>query len=231
MGNRRSPGSPSVAAAPSTSAVTMELLGIGEHAGPSHGANILELASVLAGERWSSSPPSAHPALAAAAGTVNDLLPDDRRRLLVPLAPWLLGTRSAGPGAWPAVICVCDRAAAAPSNRPEQPRLRNRRRVERAIRSAQLSWARAGSPHAADALCQLLLDCINECRRLTGEQAVDPRLPLTDCPQHLAVALRFVWSPGCDWMEVGYHPVPGLLPTCLRRETADASKKLRGTTA
>src|SRR5262245_44408771 len=36
----------------------------------------------------STHPESVHPALAAVAGTFNDLLADDHRRLLTPLAPW-----------------------------------------------------------------------------------------------------------------------------------------------
>jgi hypothetical protein len=60
----------------------------------------------------------------------------------------------------------------------------------------------------ADArLCQVLLDCVNECRRLAGESAVDPRLPLADCPRRLAVERHMMWLLGCDWMEVGYRPV------------------------
>ena len=35
-----------------TRVITMELLGPGAHADPRHGSNVLELASVLAGERW-----------------------------------------------------------------------------------------------------------------------------------------------------------------------------------
>jgi hypothetical protein len=257
---RRRSGSRSAWAA-SSNAVTMELLGMGEHADPSQGGSLLELASVLAGERWSIRPQSVHPALAVVAGTVNDLLADDRRRLLTPLAPWLLSTDTAGAGAWPAVITVCDRAVSDSVSRPEQPRLPpedldiarkdpaqasppssrgrhgpwagrwDRRRVRHAIRSAQLSWARSANQCAADALCQLLLDCINACRRLAGEQPVDPRLPLTECPQCLVVDPRFIWPPGCDWMEIAYQPVAGLMPACLRRGSAGAGEEFRDTTA
>ena len=96
--------------------ITMELLGRGAHANPRRGGNVLELASELAGERWSTSPPSVHPALAAVASTVNDLLTDDRRRLLAPLAPWQLGTNTTDPRVWPA-----------PSE-PRWPRLADRAR-------------------------------------------------------------------------------------------------------
>lgn len=219
-----------------TSMITMELLGRGTHADPHHGCNVLEFASVLAGEPWSTLPHSVHPALAAVAGTVNDVLADDRRRLLVPIAPWLLGTNSAGPGVWPVVVNVCARAAAqvAGHDRPQPladlhdmgSRLAEAGSPgrERRCRSWPSGWPQgwaryaisselrliAGSGDqgdAAAALCQVLVDCINECRRLAGQEAVDPRLPLLDCPRQVVVQPRLMWAPGCDWMQLGYQPV------------------------
>ena len=81
-----------------TSVIMMELLGRGVHANPRRGCNVLEYASVLVGERWSSRPRSVHPALADVAGMVNDQMTDDNRQLLTPVAPWLLGTSTADPG-------------------------------------------------------------------------------------------------------------------------------------
>jgi hypothetical protein len=106
-----------------TQVITMDLLGRGPHTDPCHGCNVLELASVLAGERWSTSPQSVHPALAKVAETLNDLLTDDRTRLLVPLAPWLLGTNSADPRIWPAMASACIRTALTSAPGPDQPRL------------------------------------------------------------------------------------------------------------
>jgi len=223
-----------------TSVIMMELLGRGAHSNPRRGCNILELASVLAGERWDSCPQSVHPALAAAAGMVNDLMSDDRRRLLTPLAPWLPGTNTPDPRVWPAVADVCIRAGLASSSGLDQPGLlagrdtarnwlaaaslprderhrefwagcRDRCWARRAIRSALLTVAASASQCDADAvLCEALVDCINKCRQLAGEQAVDPRLPLVHCPQHMAVQSRVMWSSGCDWMEVGYQLVPSV---------------------
>jgi hypothetical protein len=218
-----------------TGVIMMELLGRGAHADPRCGGSVLELASVLAGERWSTRPQSVHPALAAVADVVNDLLTDDRRRLLAPLAPWLIGTNTADERVWAAVANVCVRAASASNSGPDAlasspwgrrqggpwTGRRDRRWVRRAIRSALLSVA--GMPNqgdADDALCQVLVDCVNECRRLAGEPAVDPRLPLPDCPQRLGVQPRLIRSPGCDWMETGYQPVLALLPACLRHNVA-----------
>jgi hypothetical protein len=229
----------------------MDLLGRGRHTDPRDGCNVLELASVLAGERWSTSPQSVHPALATAAETVNDLLTDDCKRLLVPLAPWLPGTNSADPRIWPAVASACIRTALASAPGPDQPRLlaelnrarewlvlassasggrrgyrtrrRDRRWVMDASRSALLRVASSADPEAADAaLCQALVECINECRRLADEMAVDPLLPLADCPRRLLVRPRAVWSPGCDWMEQGYQlvtgPQPARTPAARRRQ-------------
>jgi hypothetical protein len=195
---------------------------------------------VLAGERWSTSPRSVHLALAVVAGTVNDLLADDHRRLLTPIAPWLLGTNTADPRAWPALADMCIRAGLASTSGQDLPRLladldvtqrwlaeasspcggsrrrpradrRDRRWARRAIRSALPSVAGLANQGDADAaLCQVLVDCINACRQLAREQAVDPQLPLADCPQRIAIEPHLMWSPGCDWIELGYRPVPHL---------------------
>lgn len=204
--------------------ITMELLGRGAHADPGGGANVLELASVLAGEPWSTRPRSVHPALAAVAEVVNDLLADDRRPLITPLAPWLPGTSTRDARVWPALAVVCEQAAAsiAGQDRPGPPANRpDRRRLKRALRSLQTSVAGSVRGDGADAvLCQVLVDCINVCRRLAGQRAVDPRLPLADCPRRLAVRPRAMRSPGCDWIEIGYEPDPPQLPACLLREVA-----------
>jgi hypothetical protein len=53
-----------------TQVIRMDLLGRGTHTDPRLGGNVLELASALAGERWSTSLRSVHPALATAAEAV-----------------------------------------------------------------------------------------------------------------------------------------------------------------
>ena len=52
----------------------------------------MEYVSVLAGEPWSDHPRCTHPLLSAAARGVNDTMNDAERRLLLRLAPCLIGT-------------------------------------------------------------------------------------------------------------------------------------------
>jgi hypothetical protein len=53
----------------------------------------MELASVLAGERWSDHPASTHPLLGQLARQVNDVTSDAERQLLAPLIPSVVGRR------------------------------------------------------------------------------------------------------------------------------------------
>lgn len=69
----------------------LPVLSRGKHWSPRRGACFMELASVLAGERWSDHPPCTHPLLAALAREVNDLSTDGDRRQLVGLVPSVVG--------------------------------------------------------------------------------------------------------------------------------------------
>ena len=243
-----------------TSVIMMELLGRGVHANPRRGCNVLEYASVLAGERWSSRPRSVHPAIADVAGMVNDQMTDDNRQLLTPLAPRLLGTSTADPRAWPAITGACIRATLGWASEPGKPRLKSdldtarnwlaeasrppdrrqppwagrpeRRWARHAICAALLTVAASADQDDADArLCHVLLDCVNECRRLAGESAVDPRLPLADCPRRLAVEPHMMWRVGCDWMEVGYRPVRTIPPGSAGASQAQSDAEMTESTA
>ena len=67
----------------------------GSHESLEAGACLLEAVSYVAGEPWSDRPECVCPALAAFGRTWNDALDDDtRNRLLKPLIPKLIGTRS-----------------------------------------------------------------------------------------------------------------------------------------
>jgi hypothetical protein len=64
----------------------------GRHPSPALGACVMELASMLAHERFSDRPASASPVIAALLRTYNDGLDDDRRQELYPLASLIVGT-------------------------------------------------------------------------------------------------------------------------------------------
>lgn len=63
----------------------------GKHRSPRKGACFMELASFLAGERWSDHPRCTHPLLATLARLVNDHTSDAARGRLGPLVPSVIG--------------------------------------------------------------------------------------------------------------------------------------------
>ncbi len=67
------------------------MLSRGKHRSPRKGACFMELASYLAGERWSDHPSCTHPLLAALARHVNDNSTDDGRQRLAGLIPGVIG--------------------------------------------------------------------------------------------------------------------------------------------
>lgn len=69
----------------------MPVLSQGKHRSPRKGACFMELASYLAGERWSDHPRCTHPLLAALARDVNDSVGDEARQRLAPLIPDVIG--------------------------------------------------------------------------------------------------------------------------------------------
>jgi len=67
------------------------VLSRGKHRSPRRGACFMEMASYLAGERWSDHPACTHPLLAATARQVNDRISDAGRSRLVSLIPSVIG--------------------------------------------------------------------------------------------------------------------------------------------
>src|SRR6266566_3316914 len=67
------------------------ILSQGKHRSPRKGACFMELASYLAGERWSDHPACTHPLLAAVARDVNDYTSDAGRARLAGLIPSVIG--------------------------------------------------------------------------------------------------------------------------------------------
>jgi hypothetical protein len=66
----------------------------GKHRNPRKGACFMEMASYLAGERWSDHPECTHPLLASVARLVNDYTSDEGRARLAPLIPRVIGLTS-----------------------------------------------------------------------------------------------------------------------------------------
>ena len=78
-------------------ATTPELVPVlsrGKHRNARRGACFMEMASVLAGERWSDHPSGTHPLLAGLARLVNDTVSDPWRPKLIPLIPSVIGLTS-----------------------------------------------------------------------------------------------------------------------------------------
>jgi len=66
----------------------------GKHRDPDHGACVMELASMLAGEPFSDRPRCVDPVIAGFMRTYNDGIDDRRRQDLYPLASSVVGSRS-----------------------------------------------------------------------------------------------------------------------------------------
>lgn len=75
----------------------LPLLARGKHRSPRRGACFMELASYLAGERWSDRPTCTHRLLSHLARLVNDLTEDTDRPRLATLIPSVIGLRSDDP--------------------------------------------------------------------------------------------------------------------------------------
>ena len=69
----------------------LPVLSRGKHRNPRKGACFMELASYLAGERWSDHPACTHSLLASVARLVNDHTSDEGRRDLAELIPSVIG--------------------------------------------------------------------------------------------------------------------------------------------
>jgi hypothetical protein len=153
----------------------LPLLSRGKHRSPRKGACFMELASVLAGERWSDHPACTHPLLAAVARHVNDYTSDAGRQRLAALIPSVIGLTGDDPcidarialraatAALPVVsaerqrvmavgVLACERVLAEQDGRPDgelQPPSRSAlARAPRAAAWAERFVARGGGPSA-----------------------------------------------------------------------------------
>ncbi|RLV47510.1 hypothetical protein D9V37_15105 [Nocardioides mangrovicus] len=77
----------------------MPVLSRGKHRNAKRGACFMEMASYLAGEKWSDHPACTHGLLAAVARDVNDYVEDGARSRIVPLIPSVVGLTTDDPRA------------------------------------------------------------------------------------------------------------------------------------
>jgi hypothetical protein len=80
------------------------VLSRGRHRNPSKGACFMEMASYLAGERWSDHPKCTHPVLASLARCINDALGDVRRQELAVMIPEVVGLNPDDPRVAPTLM-------------------------------------------------------------------------------------------------------------------------------
>jgi hypothetical protein len=97
---------PPVAAVPDL----VPVLSAGRHRNPRKGACFMEMASFLAGEKWSDHPKCTHPLLASLARMVNDCLGDEDRPRIAGRIPDVVGLTS---DALEVDVAIATRAAAA----------------------------------------------------------------------------------------------------------------------
>lgn len=76
----------------------LPVLSRGKHRTPRSGACFMEMASLLAGEKWTDQPQCTHPLLAGLARLVNDSISDAGRRELVEYIPSVVGVQGGGLG-------------------------------------------------------------------------------------------------------------------------------------
>jgi hypothetical protein len=100
----------------------LPVLSRGRHRSPRTGACFMEMASYLAGERWSDHPSCTHPLLAAVARRVNDYTTDAGRTRLAALIPSVIGLTSDDPRADVGIALLCA-TTALPRVAPEHQRV------------------------------------------------------------------------------------------------------------
>lgn len=79
-----------------TTDLTTITLAKGSHHNPARGMCLLEAVAYVSGEEFNDHPPCVSPILSAYGRSLSDALPDDKRQLLVPFIPRLIGTSGDG---------------------------------------------------------------------------------------------------------------------------------------
>jgi hypothetical protein len=104
----------------SASPELLPILSRGKHRNSRKGACFMEMASVLAGEKWSDHPRCTHPLLADLARHINDATSDDNRHHLALLIPEVVGLTSDDPRVDARIALRCATAALPVSSEERQ---------------------------------------------------------------------------------------------------------------
>lgn len=164
------------------------ILGSGRHRDPREGRCLLELVSVLAGERWTDHPRCVHPVLASVARRVNDACSDEGRDALIPLALPLIGTAAAPEPVSALLVSRCSSAAL--SVRPDLRRLRRMARRKSIARSLVADAVTVLAEHA-ECADQRLVSLLRECVDVTNRTFSLP----TICVSHSVYSRQIVDEP------------------------------------
>lgn len=164
----------------------LPILSRGKHRSPRKGACFMELASYLAGEKWSDHPSCTHPLLAAVARSVNDHTSDGARSRLAPLIPSVIGMTSDDPRVTAHIALRCARTALPVASADRQ----------RAMAVAVLA-------------CERELDRIDD--RPPGTLGPDSRAALEFVPQTSAWAHRFVAGQRTSSAAFRRHAAPNIV--------------------
>ncbi|HEY7078023.1 MAG TPA: hypothetical protein VH418_21745 [Solirubrobacteraceae bacterium] len=166
-------------------------LGRGRHVSPDSGMCVMELASVLAGERFSDHPQSVCPVIGALLRGYNDLTDHEHRQALIPYAAQVVGTtgsaavrraRAERCRVWGAEI-----ASRAPRRHWRRRRLGRRPAPFAGSGAACGAWAMRVLPHPAHTLQDEVFALLDELIAMGGRDGGEQLAPV-------APAATAVWS-------------------------------------
>jgi len=216
----------------------LPILSRGRHRNPKRGACFMELASVLAGERWSDHPSCTHPLLAQLARQVNDAISDDGRRLLPPLIPSVVGL--VGDEDTPVVLSVAV-ATRLLLDQPEPTQRVLAAGLARAVEICGDDPALADTRHQARAALQLVPAAVAWVDRLEVRGRVDRRAYAARCaPTMVRCSIEGVMNAGGPEMDARLRDLLGVgiaavtapaaaqQPAPPRRTPPQASPRSRG---
>jgi hypothetical protein len=174
----------------------LPVLSRGKHRNPRRGACFMEMASYLAGEKWSDHPSCTHPLLADVARNVNDRTTDAGRPLLAPMIPVVIGLTTDDPRADARIALICALAALPVASAERQ----------RSLAVAALS-------------CERMLAAYGEHGR--GEVSPATRRALDEVPSAAQWASRFATRAGLDRVETSErrfrrYAAPGIVNLSAR---------------